>query len=344
MNINRDNYESYFIDFLDGTLAPDAVDGLLDFLSANPDLANELKDMERMVLAPADLDEFPIEALLKTELDCQPNFDDACIQYMEGDMQPEKQIEFEAFVAKKPEKQRELKLFLATKLKPNLNETFGNLYTLKRYPFAQTVGVALAVAASIVLLVGLWFSIPSSIPEVSVEMAQVLPDTLGESQNATNADDDHKADTQKMATELKPLRQKAEQPVYAQTTPTSVQTKEKQPVENRNTVEKARLNEPIAFMSSFDVEPLAIANSELALTEIDIPTYSAVRMRLLTPEQALARELAKVNLGKVDLGKVAFSSLKSLTNDKFDFQTDASGKISSIGYNSRLIGFTIPFN
>lgn len=344
MNINRDNYESYFIDFLDGTLAPAVVDELLDFLSANPDLAQELKGMERMVLEPTVVDEFPVADLLKTELDCQPFFDDACIQYMEGDMQPEKQIEFEAFVAKKPERQRELNLFLATKLKPNLNETFGSLYALKRYPFAQTVGVALAVAASIAVLIGLWFAVPSSVPEVHVEVAQVAPEKQGEQQNVANTNDELQSNAPKTDAKTKPARTQKNSTIPAQPVPVFAQTVDIQPDENDHNVEPMRINAPLALLIPFEVEPLSVANAELALAEIDIPTYSAVRMRLLTPEQALARELAKVNLGKVDLGKVALSSLKSLTNDKFDFQTDASGKISSIGYNSRLLGFNIPIN
>ena len=339
MNINRDNYESYFIDFLDGTLAPAAVDELLDFLSANPDLAQELKGMERMVLEPTVVDEFPVADLLKTELDCQPFFDDACIQYMEGDMQPEKQIEFEAFVSKKPERQRELNLFLATKLKPNLNDTFGNLYALKRYPFAQTVGVALAVAASIAVLIGLWFAVPSSVPEVHVEVAQVAPEKPSEQQNVETTNDELPLNALKTDAKTKPARTQKNSTIPAQPVPVFAQTDAILPDDSVHDVEPKRIEEPLALLIPLEVEPLSIANAELALAEIDIPTYSAVRMRLLTPEQALARELAKVNLGKV-----ALSSLKSLTNDKFDFQTDASGKISSIGYNSRLLGFNIPIN
>lgn len=339
MNINRDNYESYFIDFLDGTLAPAVVDELLDFLSANPDLAQELKGMERMVLEPTVVDEFPLDDLLKTELDCQPFFDDACIQYMEGDMQPEKQIEFEAFVAKKPERQHELNLFLATKLKPNLNETFGSLYALKRYPFAQTVGVALAVAASIAVLIGLWFAVPSSVTEVSVDVAQVVPETPNVPENVANTNDLHQSDAPKTDLETKPAPTHPNSIVPAQTVPVLAQIETNQQDGDEPVVEPVRFDEPMAFLTPLEVEPVSGGNSDLALTEIDIPTYSAVRMRLLTPEQILARDLAKV-----DLGRVALKSLKSITNERFDFQTDTSGRLSSIGYNSRLLAINIPVN
>jgi len=42
MNLNRNNYEAYFIDFLEGNLNPAHVDQFLEFISQNPDLKEEL--------------------------------------------------------------------------------------------------------------------------------------------------------------------------------------------------------------------------------------------------------------------------------------------------------------
>jgi hypothetical protein len=41
--ISRNNYEVWFIDYLDGQLDCGQVDQLLDFLNENPDLRNELE-------------------------------------------------------------------------------------------------------------------------------------------------------------------------------------------------------------------------------------------------------------------------------------------------------------
>jgi hypothetical protein len=54
MNINRKNYESWFLDYHEGTLAPDMVLELFVFLKKNPDLLNELEAFE-VVSLPSDI-------------------------------------------------------------------------------------------------------------------------------------------------------------------------------------------------------------------------------------------------------------------------------------------------
>ena len=48
MDINRQNFETYFIDYLDGRLDPGQVAELLSFLEKNPDLERELKEFENI--------------------------------------------------------------------------------------------------------------------------------------------------------------------------------------------------------------------------------------------------------------------------------------------------------
>lgn len=54
MNINRKNYESWFLDYHEGTLAPEKVVELFAFLEKNPDLRNELEYFE-VVSLPSDI-------------------------------------------------------------------------------------------------------------------------------------------------------------------------------------------------------------------------------------------------------------------------------------------------
>ena len=48
MNIGRDNYESYFMDYLDGKLDTVQVEVLMSFLEFNPDLKQELEGLENV--------------------------------------------------------------------------------------------------------------------------------------------------------------------------------------------------------------------------------------------------------------------------------------------------------
>ena len=50
MKITRDNYESFFIDFIEGNLPENMIDQFLDFLNQNPDLKEELHLFEEVNL------------------------------------------------------------------------------------------------------------------------------------------------------------------------------------------------------------------------------------------------------------------------------------------------------
>ena len=50
MNINRNNYEKYFIDYLEGTLSKDDIHDLRVFLLFNQDLAELLDDIAKIKL------------------------------------------------------------------------------------------------------------------------------------------------------------------------------------------------------------------------------------------------------------------------------------------------------
>jgi hypothetical protein len=69
MGISRDNYEVWFIDFLDGKLNQQAREELNTFLQANPDLEEELNAFEELNLEPSTICFDAPERLLKGESD-----------------------------------------------------------------------------------------------------------------------------------------------------------------------------------------------------------------------------------------------------------------------------------
>jgi len=50
MQIDRNNYESYFLDFLEGRLSEQEIDNLLTFLRNNPDLEDRLLSIDKYVV------------------------------------------------------------------------------------------------------------------------------------------------------------------------------------------------------------------------------------------------------------------------------------------------------
>lgn len=72
MKINRNNYEKWFIDYLDGTLDENSEKAVQAFLKDNPDLAEELESVGNIRLAPENVP-FPGKASLFME-----NAEDLC--------------------------------------------------------------------------------------------------------------------------------------------------------------------------------------------------------------------------------------------------------------------------
>ena len=51
MNIDRNNYEVFFLDYIEGRLSPEMVEELQIFLALNPDLDEELRGIDQSVLS-----------------------------------------------------------------------------------------------------------------------------------------------------------------------------------------------------------------------------------------------------------------------------------------------------
>ncbi len=89
MKISRDNYEEFFLSYLDGRLTDAEILAMEEFLLLNPDLRRELEGLEDAVLVPRDV-HYPFrEILRKTDLSLpvvDENFDDFCAAWIEGDL------------------------------------------------------------------------------------------------------------------------------------------------------------------------------------------------------------------------------------------------------------------
>ena len=74
MNITRNNYESYFIDYLDGNLSPVKLRELNAFLLLNPDLAEQLEELPTNRLKVPEIN-YPNKSLLrKDQLHACPDY------------------------------------------------------------------------------------------------------------------------------------------------------------------------------------------------------------------------------------------------------------------------------
>ncbi len=118
MNINRQNYESYLVDYVEGTLAPEWIPLVEEFLRQNPDIQEEM-DLYAGSTIETEATLFPEKQRLKLiPLEkSEPSsdyFQRYCVAYIEGWLTEKEQEIFEASVKNNVAKTREMNLFRKT--------------------------------------------------------------------------------------------------------------------------------------------------------------------------------------------------------------------------------------
>ena len=134
MKINRNNYELFFIDYLDGKLSHSDESDLMAFLKLNPDLEEELNIVKDIKIDPETISYFDKNSLKKNELFEISNekFDELCIGKIEKTLNKEEEILLAQYLELNPEKVKEFQLFEMTILKADSEITFENKASLKK--------------------------------------------------------------------------------------------------------------------------------------------------------------------------------------------------------------------
>ena len=161
MEISRQNYEQYFIDYLDGNLNPDQVEILLSFLEFNPDLKEEFSGMEKICLAPVETIFAGKAKLLRTEsalaeADILKDFDMYCISSMENDIDDEDEKVLQGIIMNDPDREDTYSLYRSTRLMPDENIVYPRKANLKKrfigIPYRILLPAAAAVAVLLILI------------------------------------------------------------------------------------------------------------------------------------------------------------------------------------------------
>ncbi|MCF8217399.1 MAG: hypothetical protein K9I29_03725 [Bacteroidales bacterium] len=147
MRINRNNYEAYMIDYLDGNLTSAQTDELMLFLDENPDIKAEAEGLD-MTVNPVD-EQSPVydeKAALKQPVTddsgtiTEDNYETWFIAFVEGNLSNDEKSHLHTYLNQNPEKQKELELFKATKLQPE-EVTFENKSQLKAIAIIPVAGI-----------------------------------------------------------------------------------------------------------------------------------------------------------------------------------------------------------
>lgn len=161
MEINRHNYESYLIDYLEGALSLEQREEVELFLRLNPDIMQEMEGVADLKLNPIS-DAYPLPESLKREEKIgggiTNEFDYLCIANLEGDASREEKLLLETYLNSDNTLAIEYKHFALSKLKPDHNEIFTQKHKLKKLIILSNKRIMYAtigsVAALFLLLMG----------------------------------------------------------------------------------------------------------------------------------------------------------------------------------------------
>lgn len=138
MEINRNNYEIFIIDYLEGILEPGQVDDLLVFLEENPDLKNELGLMEDFCLHAdtgiilPNKDNLKKHSIISIGPINETNYEEYMISCLEGEIRSTEDLLLNRFLARNPEKQKDLEILKKTYLKPDIAIIYKDKQKLKK--------------------------------------------------------------------------------------------------------------------------------------------------------------------------------------------------------------------
>jgi hypothetical protein len=151
--INRNNYEIYFVDYLDGKLDTHLKQEFYAFLKANPDLKAELQDVAEVSLPESKVVYPDKDQLFKGKIN-ELNFNDYAVGKMEYDLTPADLADFDDYLKKNPDKQKDYHLFEKTRSHPDKNIVYTAKSALKKtIPLYQRRGIVYATMAAAASLV-----------------------------------------------------------------------------------------------------------------------------------------------------------------------------------------------
>lgn len=363
MNINRDNYETYLVDLMDGTLSGSDQKELQLFLEANTDIWDEFRGMDTAVLTPEHISFPHKEKLKQNNLDEQDFFNEQAVAYIENELTETEVASFDSYIDKNTEKKKAFILFKLTVLKPDLNIVFPNKNALykkaKIVPLFVNIGRIAAIAAIFVLAFFVLNPFETNenndnnlvATHITINEAKVDDSTPVISEDSkldhmlakavvTNEPQIHT----KSKTETK-LVNKVEASSTKKDVDHSylVQTENKdeliEPISTeRDVLKQLKPKKPRQNRYILVLKPTLVAADNGLLADNSLGKMD----RLAKTGENILKKGSEMNLGRNTIEKGVLNVLKLASNERISYEINNNGKVSKINVNSDLLAFSLP--
>ncbi len=131
MEINKNNYEAFFLDYHEGNLSPQQVADVLLFVQNHPELKEELESFENFSIQDYSTITFENKAGLKKEI-TEANQEEYFIKAVENTLSPAEKKLLDNYIKQHPHVIVDYHLFQQTKLQANANIVFENKDKMKK--------------------------------------------------------------------------------------------------------------------------------------------------------------------------------------------------------------------
>ncbi len=346
MKINRNNYESFFVDYLEGKLDEKLVDDFIEFLQQNPDLKEELSLFENISIGREEITFNKKEFLLKEKYDVEHAFNEAAIAVLEEEISTSDKAEFEKYLSNHPEKQKEVDLFRLTKLQADETVVFSKKNKLYKKESGRIILLwSMRVAAVFIVALSVYIYIDKTSetfkPENQIAVLEKVPE------KKPNTEEIKEVPVKTEKKEIEPAIKEEKQILKKEKT-------KSEPVKSLRENSKGRLeNEDLAMIRINHEIPSKLQSLNPSFYA-GIAKIELVPVKINTPEsiETFNDEILLVDIVKEKTGidklnfnnitKAGLSFVSNISNEKFNYETNSDGKITEVKYDSRILAFSIP--
>lgn len=258
MNIDRHNYEEFFILYMDNELSSEDRRQVELFVQAHPDLKEELEMLQQVQFSPDDSVSFDHKESLVRYADCDitiHNYDEWLVLYIDNELTEKQKTIVESFVASYPAAQAELELLKKTKLQPGevtfpgkeslyrKEETKRRVITMRWWRIAAAAVLFIAIATASFLLTN--NNIPGTIDKPTAHDGTIdnRPAYNSSQDRSTNSADQSGTEQSAMSEATQPGNTEAKNSeLAAQSTQKS--NSNNRPIQKINTLEKINQDQP----------------------------------------------------------------------------------------------------